>query len=209
MKKIILIITTLMLSVALNAQELSSIKLNTPDLNRGAGIMKAFANRKSVNEYSNKMLSLDDLSDLLWAANGINRPEEGKRTAASALDKQDVMIYTFTTEGVHLYDAKKHELMPIVKGDHRKLFGERGMAPLIVLLVTDIAKFGERGTPDTAKEWGAIDIGLVSQNIALFCSGNDIDTRPRASMDREAIKRLLGLTNSQLPMLNHAVGYAK
>lgn len=171
--------------------------------------MKALSDRRSATEYSDKMLTQDDLSDLLWAANGINRPEEGKKTAASAMNRQDVMVYTFTAEGVHLYDAGNHELTPVAEGDHRKLFGQRGMAPLIVLLVSDVAKFGEVGTPELRKEWGAIDVGLVSQNIALFCSGNDLATRPRAGMDREGIKSLLGLTEWQLPMLNHAVGYPK
>ena len=125
------------------------------------------------------------------------------------MNRQDVMIYTFNKEGVHLYDANAHELKPIAPDDHRKLFGERGMSPLIVLLVTDISKFGDVGTEELRKEWGAIDLGLVSQNIALFCSGNVIGTKPRAGMNRDGIKTLLGLTAMQLPMLNHSVGYFK
>lgn len=208
MKKILFILA-LLVSNILNAQQIQIIKLKEPSKDRGSSIMNALANRKSTNEYSEKMLSLEDLSDLLWAANGINRPEEGKRTSASAMNKQDAMIYTFTPEGVHLYDANAHELKPIVKGDHRKLFGERGMSPLIILLVTDISKFGNVGTEELRKEWGAIDLGLISQNIALFCSGNGIGTKPRAGMNRDGIKELLKLTDSQLPMLNHPVGYTK
>lgn len=197
-----------MFSAMLNAQQVEVIKLTPPNMNRGTSIMKALADRRSATEYSDKMLSLEDLSDLLWAANGINRPEEGKRTSASAMNRNDVMIYTFTAQGVHLYDVENHRLMPVAGGDHRsKLFGERGMAPLIVLLVSDVAKLGDSG--DMRKELGAIDVGLAAQNIALFCSGNGLATRPRASMDREGIKTLLKLTEFQLPMLNHAVGYPK
>ena len=209
MKKSISIIVGLLIFSALNAQQIKPIKLKEPNLNRGSSLMYALENRKSSTEYSDKMLSLEDLSDLLWAANGVNRPEEGKRTPASAMNRQDVMIYTFTAEGVHLYNADDHELTPVTQGDHRKLFGERGMSPLIILLVTDIAKFGDVGTDELRREWGAIDIGLASQNMALFCSGNDIGTRPRAGMDRDGIKTLLKLTDTQLPMLNHAVGYFK
>lgn len=188
---------------------MESIKLTDRDMNRGGSIMKALADRKSTGDYSEKMLTLNDLSDLLWAANGINRPESGKKTAGSAMNRQDVSIYTFTSEGVHLYHAATHTLEPVVEGDHRHLFGDRGMSPLIILLVTDISKFGQVGTDELRREWGAIDLGLVSQNIALFCSGNNIATKPRAGMNREGIKSLLDLTDTQLPMLNHSVGYFK
>ncbi len=209
MRKITFAVTAMLLAFTMFAQQGGSIKLSSPNKTRGVNIMKALDDRRSTNEYSDKMLSNADLSDLLWAANGINRADEGKRTAASAMNRQDVMVYTFTAEGVHLYDAEKHELTPVAQGDHRKLFGERGMSPVIILLVSDVAKFGDVGTPELRKEFGAIDVGLVSQNIALFCSGNNIGTKPRASMDRDAIKSLLELTDLQFPMLNHSVGYFK
>jgi len=209
MKKSMFFITGLLICCVLSAQKLETIKLKKPNMNRGSSVMSALENRRSTGEYSDRMLNIDDLSDLLWAANGINRPESGKRTTASAMNRQDVSVYTFTTEGVHLYDATKHELSPVVSGDHRKLFGERGMSPLIVLLVTDISKFGDVGTDELRREWGAIDLGLVSQNMAIFCAANGIGTRPRAGMDREGIKSLLKLTDTQLPMLNHPVGYPK
>ena len=209
MKKFSIIFATLLFVVTLNAQQLSPIKLNAPNKTRGAAVMKALDDRKSTVDYSEQTLNLQDMSDLFWAAHGINRPEEGKRTTGSAMNSQDVMVYAFTTEGVFQYDATAHELKPVTTGDHRKLFGERSMTPMIILLVSDVAKFGEVGDLSLRKEWGAIDVGLVSQNIALFCSGTGIGTKPRASMDREAIKSLLKLTDLQLPMLNHAIGYIK
>jgi Nitroreductase len=209
MKKVSFILTALLFAVSLSAQQLSPIKLNAPNKNRGEVIMKALDNRKSTSDYTEQTLSLQDMSDLFWAAHGINRPEEGKRTTGSAMNRQDVMVYAFTTEGAYIYDAKAHELQPVATGDHRKLFGERSMTPMIILLVSDVAKFGEVGSPELRKEWGAIDVGLVSQNIALFCSGVGLGTKPRASMDREGIKALLNLTDLQLPMLNHAIGHIK
>ena len=201
-------ISFVMSVTAVNAQQLAAIKLNAPDKNRGTSVMQALTARQSATEYSDRLLSVADMSDLLWAANGINR-EDGRRTAASAMNAQDVILYAFTPQGVYLYDAGDHELKPVVAGDQRKVFGERGMAPLIVLMVSDIAKFGDRAALDMRREFGAIDVGIVSQNIMLFCSGNGLCTRPRAGMDRDAITKLLNLNESQLPMLNNAIGYPK
>ena len=90
MRTIFCVLATLMLGLtSLQAQSLKAIKLNAPDKTRGASVMKALADRHSEREFANKKLSLQDLSDLMWAAIGINR-EDGKRTAASALNKQDV-----------------------------------------------------------------------------------------------------------------------
>lgn len=94
-------------------------QIDSPDKNRGSSVMKALSDRHSDREYASKELSLQDLSDLLWAANGINRPD-GKRTAPSALNKQDIDIYVIMKEGAYLYDAKANSLQPIAKGDHRQ-----------------------------------------------------------------------------------------
>ena len=201
-------VSFVMLVAAVDAQQLAAIKLNAPNKNRGTSVMQALSARQSATDYSDRLLSVSDMSDLFWAANGVNR-EDGRRTAPSAMNAQDVILYAFTPQGVYLYDAGTHELKPVVAGDQRQVFGERGMAPLIVLMVSDVSKFGDRTPLDMRREFGAIDVGIVSQNIAVFCSGNGIWTRPRASMDRDAVKRLLHLNDTQLPMLNNAIGYPK
>jgi nitroreductase len=219
------------------AQELASIKLNEPNKKRGSSVMEALSLRASVREWSDKEISVQDLSDLLWAANGINRPESKKRTAASAMNSQDVDIYVFNKEGVYLYDAVQHSLMPILAGDHRSEIGmpRRGgpggpgappgappagappakpaggaSAPASVhlVLVSDNSRFGN-GTPELKREWGAIDVGLVSQNIAVFCAGTGMATRPRASVDKEKVRAMLKLKELQFPVLEHPVGYPK
>lgn len=86
------------------AQEPKTIKLNEPNKTRGLSVMEALSVRASVRDWSDRDLSLQDLSDLLWAANGINRPDSRKRTASSAMNAQDVDIYVFLKEGVYLYD---------------------------------------------------------------------------------------------------------
>jgi nitroreductase len=101
------------------AQDLKIIKLLEPNKKRGLPLMEALSVRASVREWSDQDLNLQDLSDLLWAANGINRPDSGKRTASSAMNAQDVDIYVFMKDGVYLYDAGQHALNPVASGDHR------------------------------------------------------------------------------------------
>ncbi len=207
------------------APDLKTIKLNEPNKTRGVPVMQAFALRASVREWSDKDLNLQDLSDLLWAANGINRPD-GKRTAPSAMNAQDIDIYVFMKDGAYLYDPAGHLLKPIVTGDHRlevtmrpggpgaKPMAQPGPggpgtpAPVQLFLVSDISRF-QRGETAGKLEIAALDAGIVSQNIALFCSGTGLATRPRASMDKAKLKELLKLTDTQYPFLNMPVGYVK
>ena len=163
MRKVQLLLVCLVLSVAASAAD-KVVKLPKPNLNRAGTVMKALSERQSTREYASKALSLADLSDLLWAANGINRPESGKRTAPSALNKQDVDVYVILPEGSYVYDAKNHQLNLVSEGD---------------------------------------------QNISLFCANAKLATVPRGSMDATQLKKVLKLKDSQIPMLNHPVGYFK
>lgn len=223
--------------LALSAQGPKTIKLNEPDKERGLTVMEALAVRASATEWSTQDLSAQDLSDLLWAANGINRPDSGKKTAPSAMNAQDVDIYVFMKDGVYLYEAKSHSLVEVVAGDQRSLFfqprpprpagpGQPGqqpptppagapgpqqqmtMAPVVLLLVSDISRF-RGGSDEMKKEWAALDTGIVSQNISIFCAGVGLNTRPRSGMDRDKIRELLKLKETQLPLLNHPVSYKK
>jgi len=110
------------------AQELKTIKLSSPNKEGGLPIMKALSLRQSTKDtskWSEKELSLQDLSNLLWAGNGVNR-EDGKRTAASANNKQDVDIYVIRKDGIYVYDAANNALNPVVSGDHRSEIGGGG-----------------------------------------------------------------------------------
>jgi nitroreductase len=219
-------------STRLPAAELQAIKLNPPSLKRGLPFMEALAVRASAREFAEKELSRQDLSDLLWAADGINRPDENKSTASSAMNAHDIRIYVFMKEGAYLYDAPKHELVPVLAGDFRAQImiarpprpappaGATPPAsvtppppppsnpPVQIVLVSDGERF-QRGTPETKLEWGALDAGIVSQNISLFCAATGLKTRPRASLDKAKVKELLKLTDAQTVFLNHPVGYAK
>ncbi|GFZ40980.1 SagB/ThcOx family dehydrogenase [Bacteroides nordii] len=211
MRKVQLLLLCLFVSVATFAAD-KVIRLPKPNLNRNSEVMEAFANRHSTREYAAKALTLTDLSDLLWAANGINRPEEGKRTAPSAMNKQDVDVYVVLPEGTYLYDAKAHQLNLVAEGDHRgAVAGGQAFvksAPVSLLLVSDLSRLGDAKNTHT-QLMGAVDAGIVSQNISIFCSAAKLATVPRASMDTAKLKSVLKLTDTQLPLMNHPVGYHK
>jgi nitroreductase len=244
---VFLLVSLLLTPLFLSAQNPKTIKLNEPNKKRGLPVMEALAVRASASQWSTQDLSAQDLSDLLWAANGINRPDNSKKTAPSAMNAQDVDIYVFLKDGAYLYEAKTHSLIEVVSGDQRSLFfqprpprpagagqpgekppvpGQPGqqpptppagaprpqqqmtMAPVVLLLVSDISRF-RGGSDEMKKEWAALDTGIVSQNISIFCAGTGLGTRPRSGMDKEKLKELLKLKDTQLPLLNHPVSYKK
>jgi SagB-type dehydrogenase family enzyme len=212
MKKIIayLCLATIVCSTA--AQELKTIILNPPDLTRGLPVMTALSLRASATEFDTTTLSLQDMSDLLWAANGINRPESGKRTAPSARNAQDIDVYAVMKSGVYLYNHTKHCLDFITGGDHRALVAGRqenfAVAPFFCVMVSDFSRFSS-GDDSSKMVIAAYDAGIVSQNISIFCASVGLDTRVRASMDQEKLREILQLKDSQHLMLNNPVGYKK
>lgn len=211
MKKVQLLLVCLVLSAAAFAAD-KVVKLPKPNLNRSGAVMKALSERQSTREYASKALSLADLSDLLWAANGINRSNSGKRTAPSAMNKQDVDVYVVLPEGTYLYDAKNHQLNLVAEGDHRgAVAGGQAFvktAPVSLVLVSDISRFGDAKSARN-QLMGAMDAGIVSQNISLFCSSANLATVPRASMDFDQLKKVLKLKETQMLMMNHPIGYFK
>jgi len=212
MEKIIFSICLTILAASLSAQEAKTIVLNPPDLNRGLPVMKALSVRASATEFDTAVINLQDLSDLLWAANGVNRPESGKRTAPSAMNARDIDVYVCMQKGVYLYNATKHVLELVAEGDYRKLAAGKqdyvAKAPVICLLVSDISRFPS-GEDSQRMVWAAEDAGIVSQNISVFCASVGFSTRCRASMDKESLGAVLKLKDSQHLMLNHPVSYVK
>ena len=211
MKKFFLSTIAMMIIATSCAQDLSSIKLNEPNKDRGTSIMKALDNRRSTRAFSTKKLSLQDLSDLLWAAYGVNRPD-GRRTAPTARNDQDIDLYAIMEEGAYLYDAISHELIPIVKGDYRALVADNYSsfedAPVSLLIVSDISRFTGADV-ELQKQYGTFDAGIVSQNINLFASGCGFVTVTREDMNTKELIKVLKLSATQIPMLNNPVGYQK
>ena len=212
MKKIIASICFAAIVCSMSAQDAKTILLNPPDLTRGLPVMTALSLRASATEFDTTGLNLQDMSDLLWAANGINRPESGKRTAPSARNWQDIDVYVVMESGAYRYNHTKHCLDFITDGDYRALVAGRqenfSDAPLFCVLVSDFSRFSS-GDDSSKRIIAAYDAGIVSQNISIFCASVGLDTRVRATMDQEKLGEILKLKESQHLMLNNPVGYKK
>jgi len=212
MKNFIALIILTIMSGTIVAQDLEKVILNPPDLTKGLPVMEALSQRASASEFDDTMLSRRDLSDLVWAANGINRPEKGKRTAPSAYNSQDVDVYVIMKSGAYVYDAGKHILEPVAQGDHRAAVAgaqeDFANAAVFCVFVSDISRF-QYGDDDQKMVWAAEDAAIVSQNVSVFCAATGLLTRPRASMDREKLTEVLNLNGSQHMMLNNPVSYKK
>lgn len=187
-----------------------NVQLPAPAKTGGKAVVETLWNRQSGTEFGESMLSLQDLSTLLFAAVGVNR-EDGRLTSPTARNRQEIRVFVFTAEGVCEYLNKENTLKPVAAGDHRALIADRQewakTAPVSLLLVADEVKFGSSDA--NAKAAMAIDAGIVCENINMFCAGMGLVTRPRMSMNTAAIKQLLGLDDTQTPLLNNPVGYAK
>lgn len=209
MKKSILTICLSMAAVCVMAQNV--IKLPEPDKNVSMTLYQALQQRKSVREYSNKEIDDMKLSQLLWAAVGINRPD-GHLTAPTAINAQDITVYVCRQDGAFLYVAKDNALQKVSDKDLRKEIASAQQfaaeAPVNLVIVTDNAKF-RGGSTNGPTISGAIDAGYVSQNIDLACEALGLATVPRGTMNKDALKKELKLTEAQNPILNHPVGYKK
>ncbi len=196
MKKYIFLILIIITVNSLFAQTAKTIVLNPPDADKGFSVLKSLSLRASATEFDTSSIALQDLSNLLWASNGINRPEEGKRTAPSAVNAQDIDVYVFMKTGIYIYNAKKHLLDLIVDHDYREIIADKQAnvlkAPVICLLVSDISRFAF-GNDSLKLVWAAEDAGIVSQNISLFCASAGLATRPRAFMNQQKLREVLGL----------------
>jgi SagB-type dehydrogenase family enzyme len=193
------------------AQDLSAIKLLTPSLQNDKPLMQAMQERKSSREFDVKELSMQDLSNVLWCANGVNRPD-GHRTAPSAMNKQDIDVYAFLKDGVYLYDAAAHELKPVAAGDHRKDAGMQefvATAPLNLLFVSDLAKFDMAKQPEDKIWMAGLDAGHCSQNVYLYCAAANLVAVTRMSVDKPKLAELLKLRPEQTVVLAETVGHPK
>ncbi len=208
MKTLSLVAVMLLMGIACSAQ---TQNLPKPNMQRVTlSVMDTYKQRKSVREYSAKPLSDQDLSDLLWAAQGQNR-DDGHLTSPTAMNRQEIRLYVFTEKNVSLYDPKANTLTQVASGDHRDIVASgqafAKAAPVVLLMVADMGKFGSNN--QQALSMVSVDTGIVCENINLFCSAAGLCTVPRATMDGKAISALLGLNESLIPIINNPVGYPK
>jgi nitroreductase len=191
------------------AQALAPIALPPPQTDGGMPLMKALKLRASSRTFAPDPLPLQMLSNLLWAAWGINRPEEGKRTAPSARNWQEMDVVVVNATGAYLYDAKANVLRPIAAGDLRALTGVQDFvkeAPVNLLLVADATRMqGAQG----AQPMAFADAGFIAQNVYLFCASEGLAVVVRASFDAPALARALKLTDKQTVLLAQTIGFPR
>ncbi|HUU45856.1 MAG TPA: SagB/ThcOx family dehydrogenase [Acidobacteriota bacterium] len=213
--KIVSLLTVVALFLAAGAvysQEADTIALPTASLASDKPFMQTVKDRKSSREYSDRELSLQDLANVLWCANGVNRPETGKRTSPSAMNKQDVDVYAVLKDGIYLYDATGHRLLPIVAGDYRKDAGTQayvGTAPLNLIYVSDLARFDYTDDREQQAMMAAIDAGHCSENVYLYGAAANLAVVIRASIDKAKMAELLKLRDDQLIIIAQTVGHPK
>lgn len=172
--------------------------------------MQALKERRSTREFSPEKLSPQMLSNLLWAAWGINRPD-GRRTAPSASNRQEIDIYVALADGVYLYEAKEHRLRQVLTEDVRAQTGRQpfvAQAPLNLVYVADMARAGG-GRPEDQQFYPAIDTGFISQNVYLFCASEGLGTVVRGLVDRDALAKVMKLRPDQRVIVAQTVGYPR
>lgn len=187
---------------------LSSCSTGDKSAQRLSQLEDLLQERHSVRQYSDKEVSEDILLDLLWAANGINR-EDGRRTAPSAVNAQDIELYLCKGDGTYHYLPKDKKLEKISENDIRPIIVAQNDFILnrpVVLLMSDQSKFGRFGA--RSEIFGAMDAGYVSQNICLYCVAAGLATVPCAPpIDAYKVQSALGLTGEMLPLIYHPIGY--
>jgi SagB-type dehydrogenase family enzyme len=193
------------------AAELLPLKLPPPNLNSGKSLMQSLQARKSSRDFSTKKLPVEVISNLLWAAYGINRPESGRRTAPSAVNWQEVDVYVAMADGLYLYNAKEHVLKPVIKQDIRELTGKQTFvkdAPVNLIYVADYSRMGG-GNAEERNSYSAADTAFIAQNVYLYCASEGLATVVRGSIDRDALAKAMQLRDNQKIVLSQTVGYPK
>jgi SagB-type dehydrogenase family enzyme len=191
-------------------QALNPVQLPRPQTDIGRPLMQTLRDRSSARAFSPTQLPSQTLSNLLWAAFGVNRPDSGKRTAPSAMNWQETDIYIAAADGLYIYDAKTHQLDPVSREDVRARTGMQPFvkdAPLNLVYVVDLAKTGSGSTERDM--YVAADVGFIAQNVYLFCASEGLVTVVRGSIDRPALSKVLRLRPDQKIILAQTVGYPK
>jgi len=194
-------------SITAVGQQLADIQLPAPQTGGGRPLMQVLKDRKSTRDFRPDKLPPQTLSNLLWSAFGVNRPD-GRRTAPSASNRQETDIYVTTADAVYIYDAKANRLHVLLARDIRAKTGIQsfvGEAPVNLVYVADLAKTA----PDTAErdvDLGA-DAGVIAENVYLFCASEGLATVVRGSIDRAALSKAMALRANQRIILAQTVGY--
>jgi nitroreductase len=184
------------------AKEPKTIQLLKPQPSGGSPLMQLLWKRMSSKEFSPEPLPIEVLSNLLWAGFGINRPD-GRRTAPSAMNCQDIDIYVILADGLYLYDAKANQLKLILAEDLRGLAGTQPYAKEASVNLIYVSKGGY------GEGFSYAHTGFISENVYLYCASEGLATVVRAFIDRPALSKVMKLGPSQKIILAQSVGYPR
>lgn len=197
--------------------DISPIDLPAPEKDGGLSVMAALWERKTIRTISSRPLPPQTLSNLLWAAFGVNRDQmpDGRpgRTAASATNAQEIDLYVALPGGVYLYEAVPHRLAPVAAGDFRASAGQDGVdkAPVNLFFVADPTRFKRKGpagagATDAEKSFYNVDTGLIAQNVHLFAASQGLAAWFH-TCDQEKTPELFRLRPEQRVLFAQSVGY--
>lgn len=187
-----------------------NVALPSPVLPRGASLGQALALRRSSRAFAPEPLTLDTVSALLWAGFGVNRSDVGGRTAPSAHNWQETIVYALLPEAAFRYEAHTHHLLVVERRDLRAASGQQDFvatAPLNLVYVADFAHMHDVRDEDRPFLAG-VSAGAIAQNVYLYCASAGLATVVRALVDRARLSAELRLAPSQRIMLAQSVGRA-
>jgi SagB-type dehydrogenase family enzyme len=207
------IITLALLALMATACKAQDIHLPAPSMANKVSLLEALQNRHSAREYSDKDIPADVLSTVLWAACGINRPDQGKITAPSAVNAQDITVFVVRKDGAYRYEPKDNKLVKVSGKDLRRAVAGRqdfaATAPVSLVMASRHSKFPSQLPAEAKSRLGVIDAGYVSENICLVCSALGLNTVPRMTMDTDSLRKELALDDSNELIVNNQIGYPK
>lgn len=195
---------------ALAAKEPEAIALPPPRSKGGLPLIEALALRRSTRAYSDRPLPSQVLSDLLWAAFGVNRPS-GDRTAPYWRHIMVIDVYAATADGVWLYEPKKHSLLLQFRADIRTNTGLQdfvGTAPLNLIYVAHGDRMQDI-SPQERRLYASVDTGFIGQNVYLFCASEGLATVFRGAVNYEELNRIMHLGTDQFVTFAQTVGYPR
>jgi len=185
------------------------IKLLKPDRTGGIPVMAALNKRESLRSFSAKKIPDQVLSNILWAAYGVNRPGSGKRTAPSAMNKQEIDVFAALDNGLYKYNADRHSLELVAAKDLRSLTGLQDFvkdAPLTMIYVADMSSVAGETRDDKLLMAGA-DTGFIGENVYLYCASEGLAVVIRGYIDKGALGKAMNLKEHQMIILAQTVGY--
>jgi nitroreductase len=190
-------------------EDTAAAELPPPQRQGGKPLMEALSRRQSIREYAARPLPRQTVSDLLWAAYGVNRPASGGRTAPYWRHIMVIDVYLATADGVWIYEPVAHKLLPHLKADIRAQTGTQdfvGKAPVDLVYVAHGERMGDL-PPAARRLYASVDTGFIGQNVYLFCASEGLATVFRAAIDYPRLEGALRLGQGQFVTFAQTVGY--